>query len=300
MPASVLTMKDHGTKAEKPKPTVGSLFAGIGGFDLGFERAGFRTAWQVEINPINLAVLADRFPHAERQEDVRHVGAANLTPVDVLCAGFPCQDISMSGSVSGKRKGLSGERSGLFYQVIRIIDEIRPEWVVLENVPALLHSNDSEDIQTVIQSLAKRGYMGCFRVLDSRYFGVAQGRRRLFMVARHGQSPPLEFLADAGQLESLPSSLGPFQIARPADAWAGYINQAENSPGRFSLGSAVFCAHEDGWHQNLERARTHREERIPKGLDDSNFAQSYAAGNAVVPPCAEWIAKKILAEIKRR
>ena len=90
--------------------TVGSLFAGIGGMDLGFERAGFEIVWQVEIDPFARAVLAKHWPHVTRHEDVRACGAHNLTRVDVLCGGFPCQDISIAGSGAG----LDGARSGLW------------------------------------------------------------------------------------------------------------------------------------------------------------------------------------------
>jgi DNA (cytosine-5)-methyltransferase 1 len=280
------------------EPTIGSLFAGIGGFDLGFERAGFRTAWQVEINPINRAVLADRFPHAKQFEDVRLVGKETLSPVDCITAGFPCQDISNSGSSCGKRAGLRGERSGLFSEVIRILREVQPAWVVLENVPALLHVNDCADFEFVIQSLAECGYLGCFRVLDAQYFGVPQKRRRIFLVARLGSLPPLELLADAGELESLPCTLGPLAKPRPADAWASNTVQAENSPGRFSLGSATFVAHEGRWSENLERERKNETHGLRRGLDDSNFAQAFAAGNALVPQVAEWIAQKIIKEIR--
>lgn len=119
-----------------PQPTIGSLFAGIGGFDIGFENAGYRTAWQVELNPVNRAVLADRFPHAQQLEDVRHCGAHNLSPVDVITGGFPCQDISVAGASrhNQHKRGLRGERSGLFWEVIRILKEVQPRWVVLENV----------------------------------------------------------------------------------------------------------------------------------------------------------------------
>jgi len=87
----------------------GSLFAGIGGFDLGLERAGMECAWQVEIDPWARRVLARHWPSVPRYEDVREVGAHNLEPVDVICGGFPCQDISHAG----KRAGIEGERSGL-------------------------------------------------------------------------------------------------------------------------------------------------------------------------------------------
>lgn len=173
------------------KPTIGSLFAGIGGFDLGFERAGFITRWQVEIDPTSRAVLADRFPHAEQFSDVRSCGKGNLAPVDVITAGFPCQDISIAGSIGGARPGLSGNRSGLFFEVVRILNEVQPSWVVLENVPHLITVNDSRDFETVIKSLAECGYVGFWRVLDARYFGVPQGRRRVFLVAGLGRMPPI-------------------------------------------------------------------------------------------------------------
>lgn len=277
--------------------TLGSLFAGIGGFDLGFERAGFRTLWQVEINPINRAVLADRFPHARQMEDVRLCTSENLERVDCITAGFPCQDISTSGSsAKGGRQGLRGERSGLFFEVIRILREIRPRWVVLENVPALLHSNHCEDIEKVITSLADSGYMGAWRVLNAQHFGVAQARRRIFLVARLGGPPPLELLADAGLVEALPCTLGPLAEPRPANAWAANTILADRLPSALAIGSTVFIAHEGGWNQNLERQRKNSIDGISKGMDDENFAQSFSAGNAVVPQIAEWIAKKIIRE----
>jgi site-specific DNA-cytosine methylase len=101
--------------------TVGSLFAGIGGFDLGFERAGFRTVWQVEIDPWCRKVLAKNFPVAERYADVRECGRHNLKPVDVIVGGFPCQDISNAGL----RAGIEGERSGLWADYSRIIGELK-------------------------------------------------------------------------------------------------------------------------------------------------------------------------------
>lgn len=113
---------------------VGSLFAGIGGFDLGLERAGMRVAWQVELDPCCRAVLARHFPEARRYEDVCEVGAKSLAPVDLICGGFPCQDLSPAG----KGAGLAGARSGLWAEFARIVRELRPRYVVVENVPALL------------------------------------------------------------------------------------------------------------------------------------------------------------------
>ena len=113
-----------------------------------------------------------------RLHDVREVGRRNLPVCDVLVGGFPCQDLS----VAGKRRGLSGERSGLFWEFVRVARELRPAWLVLENVPGLLSSNGGRDMGAVIGGLEDAGYSCAWRVLDSQWFGVAQRRRRVFIV----------------------------------------------------------------------------------------------------------------------
>lgn len=186
---------------------VGSLFAGIGGFDLGFERAGMTTAWQVEIDPKCRELLAARFPHARQFDDVTTCGAHNLEPVDVVCGGFPCQDLS----VAGKRAGLAGARSGLFYEMVRIADELKAPWLVWENVPGLLSSHRGRDFAAVLVELERVGYRGCWTTLDARYFGVAQRRRRIFGVFARGDSGAeraAEVLALAARLRGNPAPRG--------------------------------------------------------------------------------------------
>ncbi|AXW01386.1 DNA cytosine methyltransferase [Ralstonia pseudosolanacearum] len=273
-------------------PTVGSLFAGIGGFDLGFERAGFRTAWQVEIDPIRRAVLADRFPHAQRFDDVRACGRHNLLPVDVIVGGFPCQDLS----TMGKRAGLAGERSGLFYEVVRIINELRPRWLVLENVTGLLSCNDGEDFAAVIGTLAECGYLGFWRVLNAQYFGVPTKRRRVFMVAGLGCQPPVELLADAGPVDSLPRAPKAQQTGIGLAGWAYPTLLAGSAPGQINLGGSGLVAVEDGWGAMAERSRTLEHHGLCKGLDAANFAEAQGAGNAVSPPVAEWVARHLIEE----
>lgn len=282
-------------KKERDKPTLGSLFAGIGGIDVGFETAGWKTRWQVELNPTKRAVLGDRFPNAERFEDVRQVGAKNLAPVDCIAGGFPCQDISNAGSSrKGGRRGLRGDRSGLFWEVMRVVDEVQPTWLVLENVPALLHTNDSEDIEAVIGAIAERGYLGFFRVLNAQYFGVPQKRERIFLVAGYHRFPTMDFLADAVPVEALPCAFGPKRQPCPADDWAGHTLQALNSPSRISIGSELLVAEENRWGEMAERARKSQVHGIRVGLDEINVAEKHAAGDAVVPAVAEWIAWKLL------
>lgn len=170
--------------------TFGSLFAGIGGFDLGFHRAGHRCLWQVEIDDAARGVLARHFPDAELWTDVTEILGDQLTPVDVITAGFPCQDLS----VAGARAGLVGDRSGLFFEIARIVREMReatdglfPKYVVLENVPGLLSSNERRDYAVVLGELAQLGAVDIgWRVCDAQYWGVAQRRRRVFIVCRFG------------------------------------------------------------------------------------------------------------------
>ncbi|KAA5926542.1 DNA cytosine methyltransferase [Achromobacter xylosoxidans] len=272
--------------AGKSHPTVGSLFAGIGGFDLGFERAGFRTAWQVEINPIARAVLADRFPHARQFEDVCAVGAAQLECVDVVIGGFPCQDVSSMG----KRRGLAGARTGLFFEAIRIIDELRPEWVVLENVTGLLSSHDGRDFQAVVQTLAERGYLGCWRVLNAQYFGVPTKRRRVFVVARLGKQPPIELLADAAPVGTISGSTGQAEGQSGLDGWAYPTLLAGKSGAQIPVAGTGLVFAEHGWRQMVERSRAAQDHGLCVGLDAANFAEAHAAGNAIAPPVVAWIA----------
>ena len=111
----------------------GSLFSGIGGIDLGFDRAGMECVWQVEIDDYATKVLEKHWPKVHREKDIRDCGKHNLQWVDVIAGGFPCQDISYAG----RGAGLDGERSGLFFEAIRVVRELQPRFVVLENVAAI-------------------------------------------------------------------------------------------------------------------------------------------------------------------
>lgn len=158
------------------KLTHGSLFAGIGGFDLGFERAGIKTVWQVEIDPFCRKVLAKHFPEAERFEDVRKVGIGTLSTVDVVCGGFPCQDISVAGNMLGIQEG---ERSGLWFEMRRVVSELRPRFVCVENVSNLL----AGDVGRVLGDLAALGYDAEWECLSAAIVGAPHIRDRVFILA---------------------------------------------------------------------------------------------------------------------
>ena len=187
------------------RPTVGSLFAGIGGFDLGLERAGFDVRWQVEIDPFCRQVLAKHWPDVRRYEDVRTVGShswANrimddmahsgcgdapscpqtyygLEPVDVICGGFPCQDISLAGSGDG----LDGERSGLWREMARIVREVGPSYVYVENSPILT----SRGLGRLLGDLAELRFDAEWGVLGACDVGAHHIRKRIWVLA-HARS----------------------------------------------------------------------------------------------------------------
>lgn len=171
----------------------GSLFAGIGGFDLGFDRVGIETVWTVENDKSCNQVLATHWPDVERHQDVREVGRHHLAPVDIISGGFPCQDLS----VAGRRTGLAGERSGLWVEFARIIEEMEAKWVVVENVPGLFSSNGGADFAIIVRTLELFGYCVAWRVLDSQFFGVPQRRRRVFIVGSLGNASSIEVLFES-------------------------------------------------------------------------------------------------------
>ena len=162
--------------------TAGSLFSGIGGLDLGFERAGIKSIWQVECDRGCQHILRRHFPHTPRFTDVLTVGANNLPAVDIIHGGFPCTDLSSAGL----GKGLAGARSGLWRSFHRIISELKPPFVVVENVCGLLSKSHRSDFATILQGLGNSGYRWSYRVFDSQFFGLNQRRRRLYIVASFG------------------------------------------------------------------------------------------------------------------
>jgi DNA (cytosine-5)-methyltransferase 1 len=198
-----------------------SLFTGIGGFDLGFNRAGMRCIAQIEIDPHCRDILARHWPKVKRYEDVKHVGKKELRSVDLICGGFPCQDLS----VAGRREGLAGERSGLWFEYHRIIADVRPRWVVIENVPGLLSSNSGRDFATLLRGLVECGYGVAWRILDAQYFGLAQRRRRVFIVANLGKergcAAQVLFEREGGAWDSPPGRKTGQRIAALSSSGAG-------------------------------------------------------------------------------
>lgn len=152
-----------------------SLFSGIGGLDLGLERAGMKCVLQVEENLFARAVLEHHFPGISRINDVREVTAADVKGVDLIAGGFPCQDISFAG----KGAGINGERSGLWAEFFRLIRESRPSFVLIENVPALF----IRGIERVLGDIASIGYDAEWQTIQASDFRLPHRRKRVFIVA---------------------------------------------------------------------------------------------------------------------
>lgn len=168
--------------------TAVSLFAGIGGFDLALQRQNVEVVAAVEWDKQAQKVLQKNFPKTKIYGDIQGVSGGELIQAGfnprngIITGGFPCQDLS----VAGKRAGLAGKRSGLFWEICRILDETSAEAFILENVVGLLSSNEGRDMATVIEALVELRYRVAWRVLDAQYFGVPQRRRRIFIVGCRG------------------------------------------------------------------------------------------------------------------
>jgi len=177
-------------------PTSVGLFAGVGGIELGLARAGFEPRLLCEIDPGARAVLKEKFPGVDLAEDIRELAA--ISAVDVLAAGFPCQDLSQAG----RTVGIAGENSGLVDHVFRLIDGVAPLWVVLENVPFMLQLEGGRAMDHLTSELARRGYDWAYRIVDARSFGIPQRRRRVLVVASRERDPRTVLFADDGGARS--------------------------------------------------------------------------------------------------
>ena len=237
------------------------IFSGIGGFSLGLERAGFRTVAFCEIDPYCRRVLAKHWPEVPIYDDVRTVSADRLRAdgiaVDVICGGFPCQDISFAGNGAG----LAGERSGLWSEYARIIGELRPRFVIVENVAALL----SRGLDDVLRDLAALGYDAEWNCLSAGFIGLPQVRDRVWVLA-------------------YPNQIGRETVCA---IQTGFTDKA----GAFRQWEQVeLCGTRSGNARYLPTSRTCR---VAHGVP-SRVDRLRALGNAVVPQIPELIGRAIL------
>ena len=243
---------------------VGSLFSGIGGIDLGLQRAGMEIAWQCEKDPWCRRILTKHWPEVPKYEDVQTLDAATVEPVDMLAGGFPCQDLS----VAGKRAGLrEGTRSGLWLEFARLIRALRPKYVLVENVPGLLANHA---LGRVLGDLAECGYDAEWENIPASALGAPHRRERVWIVAypKQGmrQSRRIPYFNDV-----------PF------------LSDWEGASEVYSL----FCRGRSGPVNDRHSLRD--DAGFPKELD-----RIAALGNAVVPQIPEMIGYAILEAEKEK
>lgn len=214
-------MNDNQTylKNHPPRKMV-SLFAGIGGFELGFQSINVETTLSCEIDKVAKLILSNHFPHTKIVSDICELDALP-SDTDILCAGFPCQDISTIGN----KQGLNGERSSLIKEVFRLLKGNKTEWVVIENVPNMLHLHGGETINIIVDNLESLGYNWAYRTINSLAF-VPQHRKRVFIVASLNHNAADVLLSD-----SFNSELGTVTVAELSEAFGFYWTE-----GKFAIG----------------------------------------------------------------
>lgn len=243
--------------------TFGSLFAGIGGMDLGLERSGMTCAWQVEIDPFARRVLEKHWPHVKRHDDVRTFppGDHRDWRVDLIAGGFPCQDIS----AAGKQAGISGDRSGLWAEFARIVGLVRPRYVLVENVAALL----DRGVERVLGDLADLGFDAEWSTVSACSLGAPHLRKRLFILA----------YADMQRRERCRHERDRHDASLSRGRVGSRHLQEASIPGSSPGGS----------HWANEPPLDRMADGVPRQLD-----RLRVLGNAIVPQVAEFIGKLIM------
>ena len=258
---------------------MGSLFSGIGGLDLGLERSipGLQTVWQVEKEPFCRSVLERHWPNTKRYNNVLHVGAHNLEPVDVICAGFPCQSVS----IAGKMRGLEDEeKSGLWWHVHRLVSEFQSighePILVLENVANIIRVGGPD----VVGSLTAIGYDIEWTTISAAQCGAPHLRRRWFAVA---------FPKTIGYYlrNELAFANTNSQRIKEQPIWSESVESARQSECRSSQTPRTQQNYWQGFPTQSPVCR--RNDGVPNRVD-----RLRALGNAVVPQCAEWVGQQIV------
>ena len=264
--------------------TVGSLFSGAGLCDLGLEWAGMKHRFFCEVNPFCRSILRRHWPGIPIYEDVRELRGADLPPVDVLCGGFPCQDVSLAAA--GKRKGITGKRSGLWHEYARLIEEIRPGYVIVENVPGLLAAG----VEAVLQDMAAVGYDAEWEVLPAAAVGAPHRRERVFLVAyphSDGRDP------EHWVLSSLGRDVGEGDQSWRVAPWLGVrIDRARRASIRETYGGCVLRRVDDGSPERMDEPE--KVKPLPRELVPVWVRRLKALGNAITPQQAYAVAACIM------
>jgi len=302
---------------KKKQYKVASLFSGIGGFELGFESAGFKTVFQCEKDAFCQKILEKHWPKVKRATDIKELDPAVIPVSDAWTAGFPCQDVSLARM--GTRAGLKGAKSGLFHELARLIEQRLPRVLLIENVHGLLSSHGGRDFEIVIRTLAELGYGVGWRVFNSKNFGVPQSRQRVYIVGCHREKAgPGQILFEPGCREGDDSEGGADGEKSVSPFKRVLGNPSKGGPVVQGLAYCLYAT--SARHTGTDWSRTYvnypsqgRVRRLipkecegimgfPIGWTDApvyadqeelDSARYHALGNAVTPPVIAWLAKRI-------
>lgn len=293
---------------------VASFFAGIGGFDLGFEKAGFGINFQCENHRFCTDVLEHHWPSVLLARDISTVEQRSIPEADIWCGGFPCQDLSVARGSKG-RHGLNGSRSGLFFRFASLAQKKKPRVILIENVHGLLNSNDGQDFAELLHILEGMNYAVAWRLLNSRYFGLPQSRPRVYICA--WLKDPIA--AGNALFEDRPPIVtGKERTAFLETSWV-------SGPGPITPKLSFCLAATSGRHTGTDWSRTYvaytdkvrrltpleceRLQGFPDGWTDidqspsdaerSDSLRYHALGNAVSVSVVEWVATRIRSQLHR-
>ena len=293
-----------------------SFFSGIGGFDLGFERAGLKTVFLCEKKVFCQRVLARHWHDVPIEGDIQHVDSRNIPEAQIWTAGFPCQDLSLARM--GPRAGLRGRQSGLFHDFAALVRERRPKIVVIENVHGLLTSHRGRDFAIILKALDECGYGVAWRVFNSQHFGIPQSRKRVYVVAVHRDpigAAEILFEPECGDWHSPPGrsngekSPSLFQTilgdtrTGPLVKGRAHCIYAESARHTGTDWSRNYVWYPDGRVRRFVPVEVERVQGFPEGWtdvptpgrEDPDSVRYHAVGNSVTPAVAEWLGKRIAA-----
>jgi DNA (cytosine-5)-methyltransferase 1 len=286
---------------------VAGLFAGIGGIELGFERAGYETVGLCEIDEAGRAVLKHRFPMPDNRywRDVTQL--KRVPAVDVLTAGFPCQDLSQAG----RKSGIRGAQSGLVGHVFRLIDQGHTSTVLLENVSYMLRLDNGEAMSFLVREFEDRGYSWAYRVVDARSFGIPQRRQRVILVASRSFDPSAVLHADNPAAPEFDDTIGDVDES----SWYGFywteglrgLGWTKDAVPTVKGGSRLGIPSPPAiWNPRTGEVGTPALEDVealqgfPRGwtapADGGEFrkgARWHLVGNAVCVPMSHWVADRM-------
>jgi DNA (cytosine-5)-methyltransferase 1 len=310
-----LAKKNGMAGRSRSKLTVNSFFSGIGGFELGFQRARIRPAFHCEINRYCNSVIKRHWPSNMSVGNILDVTPDSIPEADVWCGGFPCQDVSVARGWLG-REGLKGKNTGLFYPFAELVKAKLPSVVMMENVTGLLNSHEGRDFGVILQTFQELGYGVAWRILNTRYFGAPQSRPRVYICAwRESARRAFNVLFESGS------------TFHPENQRLGFLRQTTCQKTGAHVPEVAFClAATSGRHTGTDWSRSYvsyknevrrltpteceRLQGFPEGwtlpADDFHLSDDaidtlryHAIGNAVSVPVVEWVAKRIRNELSQ-